>query len=814
MNQQDWEKISNWFEEVTDLSPQERVPYLARIQAENPDLFPHLEKLLLSDENLHPMLVTDAQKRWEPIDENLLIGTSINGYLLEELLGSGGMGSVFKAKQITEDFEREVALKLIRPGRKGGLEDFRKERQILAGLNHPAIARLYDSGQAEDGRLYFTMEYIQGIGLLQYIHHNSLPRREVVELMVQVVEAISYAHSKLVLHLDLKPGNILIDEGGAPKVLDFGISELLQGYDDEAHSSGKYTAAYAAPEQLAGESLTTRTDIYSLGLLLREAFEEQKNLPEDLDLIIQACTNPLPEDRYESAAELRNDLAAWLEDRPISLRKHHSLYQTRKYIQRNKRSLAMIGGFLLILLTSAGLFTRNLSIEKQEALTQYQKASELQEFLTEVFVSTDPFNNKGDTTTVYDLLASARQKIDSSFADQPELFGEMSLTLSRMYLIQDDLETVDSLVLEAYDRLSSWENPGRSTLRARLAYAQSDIQYYRGRFQEGTRWSEMVHRELDALANQGELRCETFVQQSYLFLELNDLAAADSFARAAAGCYEMIGSGAKIADLVDVYDLRSSILIMSDEVDSAMVFAEKSYQEKQSLYEAPHVELAYSEDNLSNLLFRLGRYEEALSYARSALDQRITMAGETHLQTLGSYGTISKIFHEMILPDSAIRYKLKMLEVCEELFDGPHPHYLDVLNQVGGHFYQVGDLEESVRYLLEGIEMHTDLTQSGQGQFERRGASIYRTMSLVLSKQGKDEEALEYVQQAYQFAAALDFQSQTQLGLLLASRGEILLNLGRRTEGETDLRKARELLQGFPEKYAPTLSKIDRALSE
>ena len=819
MNQQDWEKISSWFEEVVDLSEQEKSARLSRIRQDSPELYPELMKLLVSDEQLHPMLCTDPEIGWQAVDESLLLGTNIKDYQLVELLGSGGMGSVFKAIQITEDFEREIALKLIRPGRKGGLEEFKKERQILAGLNHPSIARLYDSGRTEEGRLFFTMEYVKGEGLIQFLEGNCLNTREIVQLMAGVVEGISYAHSRLVLHLDLKPGNILIDEDRSPKILDFGISELLGGDAAEAQASGKYTAAYAAPEQLSGDSLSTRTDMYALGLLIQEALtsgNEKGNtgnlLPEDLQLIIEACTKTAPEDRYGSAAELKNDLVAWLDDQPISLRKHQSLYQTRKYLRRNTTPLSMIGGFLLILLASAGLFTRNLSIEKQEALTQFQKASELQSFLIEMFVSTDPFNNKGDTATVYDMLSSARQRIDSSFSDQPELFGEMSLTLSRMYLIQDNLEAIDSLVIEAYDRLANWTNPSQSPLRARLAYAQSDLEYYQGRFRQGIKWSEIALSELDHLNEQGALRCETLVQQSYLYQELNDFRKADSFARTATACYEMTDPAPELADLVDVYDLRSFILVMTDEIDSAMFYAKKSYLEKQALYKAPDVELAYSEDNLSNLLFRLGQYEEALEYARSALSQRIEMAGVQHLQTLGSYGTISKTFQEMGLPDSAIIYKLKMLELCEVLFDGSHPHYVDVLNQVGGHYYQVNEWDESIRYLERGIDMHQLLVETGQGQFERRGASIYRTMSLVLSKQGKFREALRYVNKAYEFAQSTGFQSQTQLGLLLASRGDIYLNLDRTEEGITDLTQAQSILKEFPDRFAPTLSKIENAL--
>ncbi|MFK7923169.1 MAG: serine/threonine-protein kinase, partial [Bacteroidia bacterium] len=270
-----WAIVSEQFHTLVDLPVREQRESLERLKIDHPAAYEPLLKLLAAESTLHPVLQTGSTHPWQVAEDETLVGTEIGIYRLIEHVGSGGMGSVFLAERTTEDFDRKEALKLIRPG---GLQEesvrrFKQERQILANLTHPGIARLYDGGTTAEGRLYFTMEHVEGQDIITYLESRDAGLAERLALFHKVAEAISYAHSRLVLHLDLKPSNILVTEAGEVKILDFGVAERLNeeevSFSSElTEATHRYTLAYGSPEQLQGETLSTQSDIYTLGVLL------------------------------------------------------------------------------------------------------------------------------------------------------------------------------------------------------------------------------------------------------------------------------------------------------------------------------------------------------------------------------------------------------------------------------------------------------------------------------------------------------------------------------------------------------------------
>ncbi|MGF1671687.1 MAG: serine/threonine protein kinase, partial [Balneolaceae bacterium] len=276
-NQQRIRRISELYEAALELELGRREEFLQSECAGDSELKSEVESLLqagnaASTEHLFPPLFREKE-------EPNLVGQQVGAYRILQEIGSGGVGVVYLAERIDGEFRRRLALKVVKRGMdtKDILSRFLHERQILAGLEHPNIARLYDGGVTGDGRPYFVMEYVEGMSLTEYSDRHRLTLEQRLLLFQKICSAVQYAHQNLVVHRDIKPGNILVTAGGEVKLLDFGIAKLLRpemaGYSKIPHTRTGYrlmTPEYAAPEQVRGEAVNTTTDIYALGVLLYE----------------------------------------------------------------------------------------------------------------------------------------------------------------------------------------------------------------------------------------------------------------------------------------------------------------------------------------------------------------------------------------------------------------------------------------------------------------------------------------------------------------------------------------------------------------
>ncbi|MBX7169598.1 MAG: serine/threonine protein kinase [Pyrinomonadaceae bacterium] len=280
MNPTRWAKISEIVENALKKDKVERSNYLTQVCGEDTGLREEIESLL-SFENIDQTDVFEKNQLNALIfgDESKLpnnfIGKQIGKYKLIKLIGEGGMGAVFLAERTDGEFEQQVAVKLLKQGfvSKIALTRFISERQILARLHHRFIAQLIDGGTTAEGVPYLVMEYIEGLPLLDYCQQNNLDLKERLEIFQKICSAVQYAHQHLVIHRDLKPSNILVTEDGSPKLLDFGISKLVTQDGDTIQTQTEFralTPAYASPEQIKGDTISTATDVYSLGIILYE----------------------------------------------------------------------------------------------------------------------------------------------------------------------------------------------------------------------------------------------------------------------------------------------------------------------------------------------------------------------------------------------------------------------------------------------------------------------------------------------------------------------------------------------------------------
>jgi len=375
-----------------DLRPAERRTFLDDACGDDPDLLAEIEGLLAHD-------------------ASAVEGRRIGAFVLGREIGAGGMGKVYLAERADGQFRQRVAIKVIKRGMDTDeiLRRFRNERQVLAELEHPNIARLYDGGATDDGLPYLALEFVDGVPIDRWCKQHGSTVRERIELFLLVCSAVHHAHQNLVVHRDLKPSNILVTSAGVPKLLDFGIAKVLApgGADRTADRTSTeqrvLTPAYASPEQLRGEPITTTSDVFSLGVVLYEllvgaqpfsagkraaesARDETADRPStavakslrralagDLDTIVLTALQSEPSRRYASVDQLAADLRRYLDGMPVLARRDSFGYRASKFVGRNK---ILVGATLVLFLALAGGFTASTILYFQAARAQAAETRE------------------------------------------------------------------------------------------------------------------------------------------------------------------------------------------------------------------------------------------------------------------------------------------------------------------------------------------------------------------------------------------------------------------------------------------------------
>lgn len=353
MNAENWDRVQDLFLQASEL-PRSQCADFLNAHCDDTETRHSVESLLAAEQSSDECLrsiVTAAALDVQTAESEDAVGKRIGPYVVEKEIGHGGMGTVYLAFRDDDQFRQRVAIKVVNRGMDSefGLSRFRRERQMLADLQHPNIARLLDGGATAEGMPFFAMEYLEGEPITAWCRRMQLDLRGRLQLFLPVCAAVQYAHHQLVIHRDLKPGNILVGGDAIPKLLDFGVATLLDEHCEPASGFSPMTAKYASPEQLAGRKLTTATDIYSLGAILRELLEDLS--PQaDLQAIVRMAMEQDPDRRYASVEELGADLRRYLEWRPVSAVPATLWYGARKLARRRRYPLLAAAAIVCSLL--------------------------------------------------------------------------------------------------------------------------------------------------------------------------------------------------------------------------------------------------------------------------------------------------------------------------------------------------------------------------------------------------------------------------------------------------------------------------------
>jgi serine/threonine-protein kinase len=783
-----WLRAEGILSEVLGLPEAARAAAALRLCGDDAELAAELGSLLehsarVGDFLEQPALGTDfvLLPAEAHTDEGLdpLLGQTVGRYRIERRIASGGMGTVYLATRADEQFTQRVALKIVKRGMDTDeiLGRFRRERQTLAALEHPNIARLIDGGATESGQPFLAMEFVEGEPIDLWCDARRLDIDARLELFLVVCEAVGYAHRNLVVHRDLKPGNILVTAEGMPKLLDFGIATVIEadgGRQVTAARDRRLTPEYASPEQVLGASVTTTSDVYSLGVILYEllgggrpyhlatrtpadiqravaetlplppsealrgfepgeaqrAAAERHSAPAqlarrlrgDLDTIVLAALRKEPERRYASVAELATDIRRHLDRMPVSARPDTFDYRVGKFVQRHALASALVAcSLLLLLLGSAGLaWQANLaSHQRDRAVLARQQSEAINDFLQNMLASVDPARS-GRTVTVREVLDDAARRLDGELLDQPLVRASLRRTIGTTYL-----------ALGLYDEA---ERQLREALRLRQEHLDP--------------------QDREVAVSMVELA--TLLHARHEFDTAGELleGALAIFVRA---------SGEESAEAATTLSSLGAIRRAQGRTEQAQELQRRALELRRRVGDGSSIEVAESLNNLASVLMDQQRFEEAQPLLEEALDIRRAWLGANHPLVAQSMDNLALLLLRRDAPARAEPLFREALALEERLLGPDHPDVAVTRRNLAlllARRGETGEAEEQLRQCLlarEKLLLPTDLrlitTRLDLAELLVRSGALEEGLALVESVLD-DTRSLPGEQEARQVALA------------------------------------------------------------
>lgn len=704
-----------------------------------------------------------------------LDGQRLGAYQVEELIGRGGMGEVYLASRADGQFEKNVAVKIIhrKLNQDEFLGHFQTELQVLATLQHPYIPTLIDAGQLDDGRAYFMAEYVDGLPIDMYCEKHRLSAKQRIALFEKLGDAVQHAHSNLVLHLDIKPANVLIEDNGNPRLLDFGITRLMS---DPETGHRAFTPDYASPEQVEGLPPTAASDVYSLGVLLyrlltgREPFASSRSAPAetklaererltaqisvvdadldtDLLAILRKAMDCSPEERYRTVESLLSDLARYRDHLPVAARPKTPAYALKKYVRRHLVALSVALSIMAILL-AFGFREIQLRTEAQSAYAQAELEAEtlrqVSEFLTTLFKVSNPGEARGNTVTARELLDRGADRIQSDLSDQPLVRARLMRTMGDVYSslgLYDEAARLDEEALTV--RLQNL-GPDHPEV-AETLFALGALYRQQARYAEA---ASAHHRAL-------EIREAVFGTEHPAVAEsLNGLAQVHWY----------LGNPA---------------------------LAEEYYRRALGIREVEFgpdaLEVANSLVHLGWFLERVEKFDEAHRLLSRSLEIRTNKLGSDHFLIAENLDLLAQINVTWQRYDEAETQMLRALSIRRNVLEASHPDIGMSLLSIGRLYRTQGRFDESLAR-LRSAEAHFDDTL---GSEHYQVAAVLEDIGLVLADLGRWTEAETAYRRHLAILESTFAPDHMLIGVALNNLGWVLSDgLGRYTDGETILRQA------------------------
>lgn len=765
------------FDACFELSPPEQDAYLER-ECRDAALRDRVKRLLAAH----------ARAEREP-DEPVVpppaeVPDVIGGYRVMGVLGEGGMGVVYEAEQ-EEPIRRRVALKIVKLGMdtRQVVTRFMGERQALAAMDHPFVAKVFDAGQTISGRPYFVMELVSGEPLLQYSERAGLTTRQRVTLFILICQAVQHAHQKGVIHRDLKPSNLLVsagDAGPAPKIIDFGIAKAIGRDSADARTEltradqALGTPAYMSPEQAGyGEfDIDTRTDVYSLGVILYELLTgslpidpkstgeakflaklasgdiepprpsskalapERRRLAGDLDWIVMKALDVDRARRYATAAAMADDLTRYLNDEPVAARPPALSYRAGKFVRRHRVqvvaaalvALAIVGGAIA---AGVGLVRANRAEARarQEAAT----ARQISEFLTGLFSASDP--NTGGATTLRELLDRGAKRVDADLNGQPGVQASLFETLSHVYgslaLHKDAVALAEkALALDAAAGVETDQTAEAARTLGRSLQQQGQFARAKDAYDKALAIRTRGHGDNDL----GVARILNDLGSLHGQLEQTDQAIA-AHSRALEIQQRLRGP-----EHVSATNSLSGLAVLhsrKNDFATALRMDQQVLAIRQKTLGDRHAATTAALENVAWDLKGLKRVEEARAHAARVLEIRKATLGPDHAQLAFTYTLLGDLADMEGKPDEALASYMEVLRIRETALGPDNPRTGDAVRSVGLAKLRAGHAAEAHEYLSRALRIYEKAFPPGHSRITQTARTVAEALERSKAQSGR-----------------------------------------------------------------------------
>jgi len=855
MTRQRWQRLQHLFEQAAHLNHEARVTFLAAECGDDAALRDEVLALLSAQ--------TRATQLEQRIDDaiggtlyapDLSVGQIVGRFKIAQLLGRGGMGTVYLAERADEQYQQKVALKIVTRGLLHGELPlrFRAERQILARLDHPNIARLIDGGQMLDGTPFIVMEYVEGLRIDHYCDQQQLSTHARLRLIQQICSALHYAHQHLIVHRDLKPANILVTRDGVPKLLDFGIAKLLDAAESaDAETPVTHvldrvlTPEHASPEQLRGEPVGTASDIYGLGVLLykllaghhpyplenRSLYEiervireqgapapsarvgadaREKNSPQlralarelagDLDNIVLKAINHQPERRYASAAALAQDIQNYIDGRPVLARPDTWSYRTHKFVRRNAFAVASSASAIVLIVTSVAFSTMRIATERDNAERERQTATRVSQFMIDAFRLANPNELPGKTVSAQEVLDAAAKHVGEDLADEPRVRLASMRTIAETYKGMGLRDRARTLLLKAVADARAEPQVSRLEL-ARTLESLGGIHLSIGNNDDAERALQ------EALAIRVDLDEERTDEGVRL---LSTLGGALRVQQEFAASLQMHRRAEKFAQALDppapgllghVYMGYGMAHLAARNLPEAEAYARRSLPLLKGEVESGLDLYANSLNTLATSLGRQFRSAEAEVVYRELLDRQIQRYSPDHYLIGRAWNNYSLVLLAQGKFQEAEAALKEALRIAAQTPATSQTAIAMTLYNLGTLYHETGELQRAQRQLEKSLEMWRSM--------QNQPAALVTTLieqAATLRDLGQLQTAQATFDEAERIAGAKLEPGHPRFGSLLRERGALLLEHGDLDGARKDLLAARKLLeqQGDLERAATT----------
>lgn len=807
---EDWRRVKAVLEQLPErVDPKD--PLVAEHCGSDPDLLRWVRSALEDSSAAHDPFEPSGRSGLGALAEMLAVpasgpppieeGTRIGRYRILRLLATGGMGITYLAERADGAFDRTVALKVGRRlfGPEGRDRQLR-EVSILARLHHPHIVPLMDAGVTSEGYPYLVMEFIDGEPFTTYCDSRDLDVEERLRLFDDLMAALEHAHRNLVLHQDIKPSNILVTEEGILRLLDFGIARMLTPTGVVGGERSAYTPAYAAPEQVRGEPVTTATDVFGCGVLLHElltgrrprslgghrlpsagkagseaaptmpagrssaeadpnAGPAPRKVPPDLGAVVERALAPEPEARYPSIEALRADLIAWRHGRPVSVHAERRSYRAAKFVRRNARVVGAIALGVLALLGGLGAAVW----QARQAAAEAARAEAVTAFVLTLFEATDPDRSGTSEVRAQDLLRGSVPRIDQELAGQPLLQAELWMVVADAFQRLGSYEEALPLVDRALERRRALQGPVHADIAESLARL-SRLYYLRSDF------NAAEAPLLEALAMQvglfGSRHPAVATSQDNL-AELRrvegELDIADSLATVALATRRAL-LGPVHTEIGWSLNNLAVIRRAQGRLEEARALLEESLAMKRQLFGPAHSEILITTNNLGNVLRLQGSFDEAVEVYRAVVDTVLEVFGERHPTTTTTLNNLAVTLFQAGRADEAQAMFQRTLSSWEARGELEHTNAVATRNNLASVLRSLGHTEEAITAARQAVDSWARL----HGPTDRRVGVALVTLALALEDKGDPEGALGALLRATAIAKTLPFSDPARLRVAAA----------------------------------------------